>query len=142
MAREKGRRWNLRRGLERLRDQRRGSGKNRAFTKAKLAGKGSVEVLCNPPWKEQHGLSSTYDSSVKRQAVDLLICYIFTPNTRGEKNICSRLLPVGSGRGCVSGPRSVGTPAKSHPRIYSAADAQPRHHGAPVLPNHTHACAE
>lgn len=69
---------------------------------------------------------------MRRQAVDLLICYIFTPNSRGRKHIWSQLLPVGSGRGCClsesRSPGSTGILGEGSPgELWAHAGMQRRH---------------
>lgn len=60
-----------------------------------------LELLCLRPCTS--GMSSTSSNSGRRQAVDLLICYVFTPNALiKKKNLWRWLLPVGSGRRSAS----------------------------------------
>lgn len=92
--------------------------------KAKHTGTQSMQSYVIHLPNEQHGSSSTYHTSARRQAVDLLH---FTPNTQERKNIWSRLLPAGSGSGCASLGSGTGTrqPRAAHESLFCCGRPAP-----------------
>ena len=67
-------------------------------------------ILHNSSLSEQHPSSFTYTTPGRRQAVDLLICYIITPHTQGGKT-----LGVGSCLWALAGVVCVGPGTRENP---------------------------
>ena len=67
-------------------------------------------ILHNSSLSEQHPSSFTYTTPGRRQAVDLLICYIITPHTQGGKT-----LGVGSCLWALAGAVCVGPGTRENP---------------------------